>query len=214
MNLVVKMEFKEKIQSLRNKHNLTQEQLSEKLYVSRTAISKWESGKGYPNIDTLKDISKLFNVTIDDLLSSEEIINIAEEEQKINLKKTNNFIYGLLDVINILFIFLPIYANKVNDFIYSVPLINSNDTSVTIKILYMILLSILSLIGIIEIILNFIDNSKIQKVINKLSLHFQVISILIFAFSRQAYLTNIVFVLLIIKVILLFRNVSNKKDIF
>lgn len=77
----------------------------------------------------------------------------------------------------------------------------------------MILLSILSLIGIIEIILNFIDNSKIQKVINKLSLHFQVISIFIFAFSRQAYLTNIVFVLLIIKVILLFKNVSNKKDI-
>lgn len=208
------MEFKEKIQNLRSKHNLTQEQLSEKLYVSRTAISKWESGKGYPNIDTLKDISKLFNVTIDDLLSSEEIINIAKEEQKINSKKTNNFIYGLLDVISILFIFLPIYANKVNDFIYSVSLINSNGTSVTIKILYMILLSILSLIGIIEIILNFIDNSKIQKVINKLSLHFQVISILIFAFSRQAYLTNIVFVLLIIKVILLFRNVSNKKEIF
>lgn len=208
------MEFKEKIQNLRSKHNLTQEQLSEKLYVSRAAISKWESGKGYPNIDTLKDISKLFNVTIDDLLSSEEIINIAEEEQKINSKKTNNFIYGLLDVISILFIFLPIYANKVNDFIYSVPLINSNGTSVTIKILYMILLSILSLIGIAEIILNFIDNSKIQKVINKLSLHFQVISILIFAFSRQAYLTNIVFVLLIIKVILLIKNVSNKKDIF
>lgn len=208
------MEFKEKIQNLRSKYNLTQEQLSEKLYVSRTAVSKWESGKGYPNIDTLKDISKLFNVTIDDLLSSEEIINIAEEEQKINAKKTNNFVYGLLDVVSILFIFLPIYANKVNDFIYSVPLINSNGTSVTIKILYMILLSILSLIGIIEIILNFIDNNKIQKVINKSSLHFQVISILIFAFSRQAYLTNIVFVLLIIKVILLFRNISNKKDIF
>ena len=208
------MEFKEKMQNLRSKNNLTQEQLSEKLYVSGTAISKWESGKGYPNIDTLKDISKLFNVTIDDLLSSDEIINIAKEEQKINAKKTNNFVYGLLDVVSILFIFLPIYANKVNDFIYSVPLINSNGTSVTIKILYMALLSILSLIGIIEIILNFIDNSKIQKVINKSSLHFQVISILIFAFSRQAYLTNIVFVLLIIKVILLFRNISNKKDIF
>ena len=208
------MEFKEKMQNLRSKNNLTQEQLSEKLYVSRTAISKWESGKGYPNIDTLKDISKLFNVTIDDLLSSDEIINIAKEEQKINAKKTNNFVYGLLDVVSILFIFLPIYANKVNNFISSVPLINSNGTSVTIKILYMALLSILSLIGIIEIILNFIDNSKIQKVINKLSLHFQVISILIFAFSRQAYLTNIVFVLLIIKVILLFRNISNKKDIF
>ena len=171
------MTLGEKLKEARKQAGLSQEQLSEKLYVSRTAISKWESGKGYPNIDTLKDISKLFNVTIDDLLSSEEIINIAEEEQKINSKKTNNFIYGLLDVISILFIFLPIYANKVNDFIYSVPLINSNGTSVTIKILYMILLSILSLIGIAEIILNFIDNSKIQKVINKLSLHFQVISI-------------------------------------
>ena len=47
------MEFGEKIQKLRNQNKWTQEQLAEKLYVSRTAVSKWESGKGYPNIETL-----------------------------------------------------------------------------------------------------------------------------------------------------------------
>ena len=50
------MEFNEKLQQLRTGKNLTQEQLAEQLYVSRTAISKWESGKGYPNIESLKCI--------------------------------------------------------------------------------------------------------------------------------------------------------------
>ena len=59
------MEFNEKLQQLRTGKNLTQEQLAEQLYVSRTAISKWESGKGYPNIESLKCISKFFSVTID-----------------------------------------------------------------------------------------------------------------------------------------------------
>ena len=65
----MKMEFNEKLQLLRKQNNMTQEQLAEKLYVSRTAVSKWESGKGYPNIESLKSISRLFSVTIDDLLS-------------------------------------------------------------------------------------------------------------------------------------------------
>ncbi len=64
------MEFNEKLQQLRTGKNLTQEQLAEQLYVSRTAISKWESGKGYPNIESLKCISKFFSVTIDELLSN------------------------------------------------------------------------------------------------------------------------------------------------
>ena len=62
------MNFGEKIQKLRNQNKWTQEELAEKLYVSRTAVSKWESGKGYPNIDSLKEIAKIFNITekIDD----------------------------------------------------------------------------------------------------------------------------------------------------
>ena len=76
------MEFNEKLQELRKSRGLTQEELAEKLYVSRTAVSKWESGRGYPNIDSLKAIARLFSVSIDDLLSGDELLTLAEEENK------------------------------------------------------------------------------------------------------------------------------------
>ena len=207
------MEFGEKIQKLRNQNKWTQEQLAEKLYVSRTAVSKWESGKGYPNIDSLKDIAKLFNKTIDELLSSEEIIDIAKIENTSNIKRTNNLIYGLLDIISVLFIFLPLYAQKAENFVYSVSLISTNDISNIIKVSYIVILSILSLIGIAELVLNFIDNKKIQRIVNSISLIVETISILFFAISRQTYLTAIIFIILVIKIAIIIKNISNKKDI-
>ena len=61
-------------------------ELAELLYVSRTAISKWESGRGFPNIESLKEISKFFSVSIDDLLSADKLIFIAEKENKENIR--------------------------------------------------------------------------------------------------------------------------------
>ena len=205
------MELGEKIQKLRNENKWTQEQLAEKLYVSRMAVSKWESGKGYPNIDSLKDIAKLFNKTIDELLSSEEIIDIAKRENTSNIKRTNNLIYGLLDIISVLFIFLPLYAQKAENFVYSVSLISTNDISNIIKVSYIVNLSILSLIGIAELIMNFVDNKKIQRIVNVISLIVATISILFFAISRQTYLTAIIFIILIIKIAIIIKNISNKK---
>ena len=207
------MEFGEKIQKLRNEKKWTQEQLAEKLYISRTAVSKWESGKGYPNIDSLKDIAKLFNKTIDELLSSEEIIDIAKKENTTNIKRTNNLIYGLLDIISILFIFLPLYAQETESFVYSVSLMSTNDISNIIKISYIIILSILSLIGIAELILNFIDNRRTQRIVNIISLIVESISILFFAMSRQTYLTVIIFIILVIKITVIIKNISNKKEL-
>ena len=70
-DIPLKADVYEKLQQLRKHKGLTQEELAERLYVSRTAVSKWESGRGYPSIDSLKEISKFFSVTIDELLSSE-----------------------------------------------------------------------------------------------------------------------------------------------
>jgi len=207
------MEFGEKVQKLRNQNKWTQEQLAEKLYVSRTAVSKWESGKGYPNIDLLKDIAKLFNKTIDELLSSEEILDIAKIENTANMKRTNNLVYGLLDIISVLFIFLPLYARRTENFVYSVSLVSTNDISYMIKISCIIILSIISVIGLAENVLYFIDNKKIQRIINGLSLIVQTFSILFFAIARQAYLTAIVFILLIIKILIIAKNVWDKKDL-
>ena len=89
------MEFHEKLQELRKQKNLTQEELSEILFVSRTAISKWESGRGYPSIDSLKAIAEFFGVTIDELLSNRELITLAETENRSNLKKIYSFIINI-----------------------------------------------------------------------------------------------------------------------
>ncbi len=101
------MEFNEKLQELRKSRSMTQEELAEALFVSRTAISKWESGKGYPSIDSLKEISKFFSVTIDELLSSEELITAAKEENCTNLGKMTDLLIGLTDFMSLMLILLP-----------------------------------------------------------------------------------------------------------
>ena len=91
------MEFHEKLQGLRKKRGLTQEELAEILFVSRTAVSKWESGRGMPSIDSLKAISKFFSISVDDLLSSEELLVIVEDDHKQKETNIRDTIYGLLD---------------------------------------------------------------------------------------------------------------------
>ena len=91
------MEFHEKLQELRKQKGLTQEELAESLYVSRTAISKWESGRGYPNIDSLRAISKFFSVSLDDLLSGDALLTIAEEEGRQKERNARSLVFGLLD---------------------------------------------------------------------------------------------------------------------
>lgn len=64
------METKEIILELRTRHGLTQEDLAEKLYVTRQAVSRWETGETLPNTETLKRLSMLFDVSINTLLGS------------------------------------------------------------------------------------------------------------------------------------------------
>ena len=69
------MTFGEKLKKLRMDNQLTQDELAEKIYVTRTAISKWETDKGYPSIDSLKQLSSLFHISIDELISDADIEN-------------------------------------------------------------------------------------------------------------------------------------------
>ena len=116
------MEFHEKLQELRKKRGLTQEELAEALFVSRTAISKWESGRGYPSIDSLKQIAGYFSVSIDDLLSGDKLLSIAEEENKSNIQNMCHWLIGIMDICAIALIVLPLYPDKVDGFVYSVNL--------------------------------------------------------------------------------------------
>ena len=62
------MKFKDIFTDLRKKAGLSQNDIAEKLFVTRQAVSRWEQGDTVPEIETLQAISKLFNVTINDLL--------------------------------------------------------------------------------------------------------------------------------------------------
>ena len=84
------MKFSEKLKKLRQGKNLTQDDLAEKIFVTRTAISKWETDNGYPSIESLKLLAKLFNTTIDDLISEEDIK--IKEDLELKNSKINHYI--------------------------------------------------------------------------------------------------------------------------
>lgn len=71
------MDFSEKLLTLRKANDLTQEQLAEKLDVSRQSISKWESGQATPELEKIVAMSTVFNVTTDYLLKSSEIDDLS-----------------------------------------------------------------------------------------------------------------------------------------
>lgn len=80
-----RMTLGEKLKSARKSAGLTQEQLAEKLLISRQAITKWEADKGMPDIENLKQLSKLLNISIDYLLDSGEAIDLSVMREEINL---------------------------------------------------------------------------------------------------------------------------------
>ena len=83
------MNLGEKIKRLRKENNLSQEQLAEKLNVSRQAISKWEANKAYPDIENLILLRKIFDVTLDDLIIDEN--NIKSEYINKSIDSDNNY---------------------------------------------------------------------------------------------------------------------------
>lgn len=85
----------EKIKKYRLDNKLTQEEFAAKLFVTRNAVSKWENDNGYPNIDTIRDIAKLLDMTIDELLGEDDIKTITINNND-NLNKYKSYIANIL----------------------------------------------------------------------------------------------------------------------
>ena len=200
------MDFNEKLQKLRKSRGLTQEELAEALYVSRTAISKWESGRGYPNIDSLKEISRFFSVSIDDLLSSEKAIYIAEKENQSNIKNICDLLFGTLDLMNILLIILPLYPKHLNEHIFSVPLFRYTELSPVYRMIYWAVFILLILMGIAKIFLNQKKSEKGRNTVTTLSVIINITAVLLLALTRQAYACIVSFILLIVKGFLIHKS--------
>lgn len=200
------MEFNEKLQELRKQKGLTQEELAENLYVSRTAISKWESGRGYPNIDSLKALSKFFSVTIDELLSSEELLTIAEEDHQQKQVRFRDLLFGLLDCSIAIFFFLPVFGQKEANTIQGVPLFGLSDISVFLKIAYYSIVIATVTFGVLTLALQKINREFWVKNHSKVSLLFSVTGVLLFIISQQPYAAVLIFLFLVIKAWMLIRQ--------
>ena len=202
------MELNEKLQQLRKQKGFTQEELAEKLYVSRTAISKWESGRGYPSIDSLKAISKLFGISIDELLSSEELMSIAETEQNEKTNRMRDLIYGALDCMAAMMFVLPFFGERKTEeeMIRSVSLLELSYLQDYMRITYIATLVCIILIGILEIASQKIHNRIWEQHRVMISLGLNMFGVTIFMTSLQPYAGFFLLCMLAVKGILAIKQ--------
>ena len=199
------MEFNEKLVELRKNKGLTQEELASALYVSRTAVSKWESGRGVPNIESLKAISKYFSVSIDELLSSDELLNIADEDSKKRATHIRDLVFSLFDVSMILLLFFPLFGQKGEDVIREVSLL-SLEVSWYIKTGYFLIIIAMAVFGVMTLALQNSDMDFMIKYKQKISVFLSVISVVVFILTQQPYAALYVFVFLAIKTFMLVKQ--------
>lgn len=109
------MKFNEKLVMLRKQQNLSQEQVSEKLGVARQTISKWELGETTPEMDKLIIISKLYDITLDELMKEDNEGKNVNDPNNTNSQKlaglTIKFLKGIgifIFIVAILYVFIMI----------------------------------------------------------------------------------------------------------
>lgn len=200
------MELNEKIQELRRKRGMTQEELAQILHVSRTAISKWESGRGYPNIDSLKAIANYFSVTVDELLSGEELLSLAQEDTRRREVRFRDLLFGLLDISAAMLLFLPFFAQKEDTLIRTVSLLMLTEIGLYLKIVYYLFVIGIVATGILTLALQNCQKSFWLQKKNMLSLLLNALCMLLFIISLQPYAAVFLFVFLSIKVLILIKK--------
>ena len=202
------MEFHEKLQQLRKNRGLTQEELAEALYVSRTAISKWESGRGYPSIDSLKELSRYFSVSIDDLLSGDKLLSLAEQENRSNIQNLCGLLFGAVDVIALVLILLPLYPDTVSGQIYSVNLLAYRETTPLNYAVYWGMFLSLAVIGAVGLWLAKSQAEKSGRIVRDISVGLHIFAVLYLAMAREPYAVSVTFLLFIMKAVLLLKWVK------
>lgn len=144
-------------------------------------------------------------MSLDDLLSSDELLSVAENDQKVKANKTKDLVFGLLDISLIMFFFLPFFGQTVKGVIQEVSLLNLNNIEAYILILYLIVTLAIIVCGVITLILRDSEwrlwvNSK-----SKISIILSVLLILMFIMTRQPYAAGLTFLFLIIKSMMLIK---------
>ena len=193
------MEFHEKLQTLRKQKGLTQEELAAHLFVSRAAVSKWESGRGYPNIDSMKAIAKFYAVTIDELLSGEEALTIAEDDHQQKQSHFRNLVFGLLDCSTAMLFFLPFFGQSEAGVVRAVSLLSLTASAPYLRSAYLITVLGIIVCGILTLVLP-------TRCKATFSLLLSTVGVLLFIISRQPYAAVFLLIFQTIKVLMLIKK--------
>ena len=204
------MEFSEKLQGLRKSRGLTQEELAQAIYVSRTAVSKWESGRGCPSIDSLKAISLFFSVSVDDLISAERIADIAKKENSSNIRAVCALLFGAVDLLSSTLMILPLYPEQADSAVSSVSLFAYSQVSAPVLAVHWALYALLFAAGAITVILCLMKREKALSAVAAVSAAVGIVTVIFLALTREPYATVMAFLLLMIKGLLLMRSTKAK----
>lgn len=199
------MEFHEKLQELRKSKGLTQEELAEALYVSRTAVSKWESGRGYPSIDSLKEISRFFGVTIDELICPQEMMTAAEDDKRQSIGRYVSVICNAMDILTAVLLFLPVFGNG-TDSPASVSLFHLTGAQPWLKTVFIAVIGIIILNGICGLVLARFNKASWNKHRLVTGMLLSVTAVGVFIAARQPYAGIVCFSILVIKTWLMVKG--------
>ena len=201
------MDFGEKLKALRTERGLTQEQLAARLYVSRTAVSKSETGGGSPNLDSLQAVARLFDVSVDDLLSTDDLIVLARDERRSTARSSGMLSFGLLDVLAVVFAFIPLYGVDDGSFVRMANLADygaSVDFGASFAVMAAAVVSLM-FVGAVEIVLAAAGSRRAARIVALVGFAVQALAVVLFASTMQPYATTLMFVLLLAKVVVGYR---------
>ena len=201
------MDFGEKLKALRTERGLTQEQLAARLYVSRTAVSKWETGGGSPNLDSLQPLARLFDVSVDDLLSADDLIVLARDERRSTARSSGMLSFGLLDVLAVVFAFIPLYGVDDGSFVRMANLADygaSVDFGASFAVMAAAVVSLMFM-GAVEIVLAAVGSRRAARIVALVGFAVQALAVVLFASTMQPYATTLAFALFLAKAVVGYR---------
>lgn len=196
------MELGQKIKDLRREHGLTQEQLAAALYVSRTAVSKWESGKGVPNVDSLQALARYFSVPVDNLLSGEALLGAARRDRR----RLCDRIAGLLNVASALLLFLPLFGQAEGEGIAAVSLLALSGVAPYVRGIGSGLIAAHVLLGLVWLFLPDDLSPRLLRFLTPLPLALGALTAVAFILFRQPYAAILMLFFLSLQVFLTLRR--------
>ena len=155
--------------------------------------------RNYPNIPRVDEKDVIFGVTVDDLLSGEEILTAAEEESRRKAASLQDLVFGLLDLSAAAMLFLPLFGQTEDGAVRAVSLLALTGISPYLRMGYFAVLAVAALLGILTLALQNSRSPFWMRSKAALSLFWNAAGALLFVISRQPYAAVLLLIFLTVK---------------